>query len=79
MAREIIIDSDTLIGYNYPLGKYYVTNQNTTTYRADLMEAKNVLNIVAPSNSVTIYQLKSLQDTLETLTSLSSPLSDNGA
>ena len=79
MAREIIIDSDTLIGYNYPIGKYYVTNQNTTTYRADLMEAKNVLNIVAPSNTVTIYQLKSLQDTLETLTSLSYTLSDTGA
>lgn len=79
MAREIIIDSDTLVGYSYPLVKYYVTNKNTTTYRSSSADIKTVIDIVAPNNSVTIVQLENLKSTLETLTSLSYTLSDTGA
>ena len=79
MAREIIIDEDTLVGYSFPTGTYYVTNKNTTTTRTTKEEIKQVLNIVAPSNQITLEDLQTLSTTLETLYSLSYTYADNSA
>lgn len=79
MSREIIIDSDTLIGYDFPNKIYYVTNKETTTKRTSKEEAKKVLDIVAPLNTVSLEDLQSLHDTLETLYSLSYTWEDTGA
>ena len=79
MAREINIDLDTLIGYDFPNSTFYITNKETTTKRRTRQEAKNVLDIVAPSNTVTLDDLENLQTQLETLTNLYYTWEDKGA
>lgn len=77
--REIVIDTDTRIYYIYEDKSYYIENKNTTTPRADVTEAKKVLDIVAPNNEVTIDDLVALATNPEYLTSLSFTYSDDGA
>ena len=77
--REIRIDEDTRIYYVYEDKSYYIENKNTTTPRTTATNAKHVLDIVAPSNTVTIDDLISLAETYETLTSLSYTWEDTGA
>lgn len=87
MSRQIIIDEDTTVGYNYQTDRFYVINKGTTTYRkgAGTLEQtgeeliKAVLDIVAPNNEVTLEDLKYLHDTPELLTETSYTLSDTGA
>ena len=79
MSRAIIVDSDTSIGYNYLIKKYFITNKNITTYRESATESKRVLDIVAPNNSITVEQLTILAEDFETLKSLSYTLSDTGS
>ena len=77
--REIIIDDDTRIYFIYEEKKYYIENKSTTTYRTTAQNAKAVLDIVAPSNTVTLAQIEALSTTYETLTSLSYTWADNGS
>lgn len=77
--REIIIDSDTRVYYIYEEKKYYIENKDTTTYRYTSANTKAVLDIVAPSNTVTIDDLDSLATTNETLTNLYYTWSDDGS
>ena len=77
--REIRIDEDTRIYYIYEDKTYYIENKNTTTARTTATNAKHVLDIVAPSNTVTIDDLISLAETYETITSLSYTWEDTGA
>lgn len=87
MSRQIKIDEDTLIGYDFQTDGFYVTNKDTTTYRKgtgtteqtgeELIKA--VLDIVAPSNTVTLEDLTELHDNPELLTETSYTLSDTGA
>lgn len=77
--REIIIDEDTLVGYSFPKANYYVTNKGTTTSRNTKEEIKQVLDIVAPGNSVSLEDLQNLHNTLETLYSLSYTYADNSS
>ena len=70
MARVIEIDDDTLIGYDFENTLYFITNKKTTTTRVTKEEAKQVLDIVAPSNTVTLEQLQLLHDNYETLQNL---------
>ena len=77
--REIRIDEDTRIYYIYEEKLYYIENKGTATPRATAEEAKKVLDIVAPSNPVTIDDLISLATVYETLTSLSYTWEDTGA
>ena len=79
MAREIIIDEDTLVGYSFPNKIYYVTNKGTTTSRTTKEAIKQILDIVAPSNLVTLEDLQTLSTTLETLYSLSYTYADNSS
>jgi hypothetical protein len=79
MAREIIIDTDTLIGYDFPNKNFYIYNKGTTTPRLTKEKAKAVLDIVAPSNTVTLNDLQDLIDTQETLTNLYYTWADNGS
>ena len=79
MAREIVIDGDTLIGYSFPLKEFYIENKGFTTYREKAEKAKEVLDIVAPANTVTIEDLIALRDNLEALTSLTYTWEDKGA
>ena len=41
--RQIQIDSNTLVGYNYIKSQYYVTNRSYTTYRTSTEEILKVL------------------------------------
>lgn len=77
--REIRIDEDTRIYYVYEDKKYYIENKSTTTPRTTATNAKHVLDIVAPNNTVTMNDLISLAETYETLTSLSYTWEDTGA
>ena len=77
--REIVIDLDTRIYYVYEEKLYYIENKNTVTPRTTATEAKKVLDIVAPSNTVTIDDLISLAETFETLTELYYTWEDKGA
>ena len=79
MAREIVIDTDTVVGYSYPLKEYYVYNKGTTTYRAEATRIKTILDIVAPGNTVTIARIEKLQEDIETLHALSYTIADTGA
>ena len=78
MARVIEIDDDTLIGYDFENTLYFITNKNTTTTRVTKEEAKQVLDIVAPSNEVTLEQLQNLHDTYEALQDLYYTYEDTG-
>ena len=79
MSREIVIDTDTIVGYNYLNKKFYVTNKKTRTYRSTKEDIKTILNIVAPTNTVTLEQLQELATVYETLNSLYYTLYDSGA
>ena len=79
MAREIIIDGDTLAGYSFPLKEFYIENKGYTTYREDILVAKEVLDIVAPDNTVTIEDLQALKDNVEPLKTLKYTWDDTGA
>lgn len=77
--REIVIDSDTRIYYIYEDKKYYIENKDTTTERTTAEEAKKVLDIVAPDNTISVDDLISLATDYEYLTSLSYTWEDTGA
>ena len=79
MARVIQIDEDTLIGYDYKEKLYYITNKDTTTTRPTKEEAKQILDIVAPNNTISLEDLEDLYTTLETLYSLSYTYADNSS
>ena len=65
MAREIIIDSDTLIGYDFPNKTFYITNKGTTTDRLSKSEAFKVLKVVAGNNPVDKDGVAITEDRLE--------------
>ena len=77
--REIVIDTDTRVYYIYEDKSYYIENKDTTTPRSTATETKRVLDIVAPSNTVTEDDLISLAETYETLSKLSYTWEDTGA
>ena len=79
MSRVIVVDTDTSIGYLYLTKQFYIINKNTYTFRSTEELAKQVLNIVAPDNTVTIQDLANIKETNEVLTSLSYTLHDTGA
>ena len=77
--RVITIDEDTAVGYIYEEQKFFVTNKETTTKRLTAEEIKQVLDIVAPDNTVTIEDLTELAETYEELTDLYFTYSDDGS
>ena len=77
--REIIIDTDTTVGYNFEKHSFFVTNKGTTTYRTTNTEIKKVLDIVAPDNTVSLNDLYLLSTTYEALKTLSYTWEDTGA
>ena len=79
MSRIKQVDIDTSVGYNYLIKKYFINNKNTTTYRITIEDTKEVLDIVAPSNSITPEILEALANEYEELSTLSYTLSDTGA
>ena len=91
MSRQIVIDEDTLVGYDFQTKRYYVINKGTKTYRSDIQTKtgtlitgehliKEVLNIVAPDNTVTEQQLRTqLYLTTEKLTDLYYTISNIGS
>ena len=79
MSRIRQVDIDTSVGYNYLIRKYFINNKNTTTYRITIEDTKEVLDIVAPNNSITPEILEALANEYEELSTLSYTLSDTGA
>ena len=79
MSREIIIDQDTKVGYNFQEKIFYIENKGTRTNRTTKEEALEVLLIVAPDTTVSLQDLEDLKNTLEVITSLSYTYGDNGA
>ena len=89
--RNIDIDTDTSYGYIFEEKSFYVTNKGTTTKRLATVkeindrlqeaatETKQVLDIVAPDNTVTIDDLISLATTYEELKDLYFTYSNNGS
>lgn len=85
MARIIVMDEDTSIGYSYPNKVFYIINKDTMTTRTTAKQALDVLRILHPSlidkdeKLVTEDRLITLASTLETLQELSYSLDDTGA
>ncbi len=77
--RVINIDEDTSVGYIYEEQKYFVTNKGTTTKRNTAEEIKQVLDIVAPDNTITENDYTELKDNYEELTELYFTYSDDGS
>ena len=79
MSREIIVDADTKVGYNFQEKYFYVENKGTRTNRNTKEDILAVLLIVAPSTEVTLEALEDLRTQLEQVTSLSYTWEDTGA
>jgi hypothetical protein len=77
--RVINIDEDTSIGYDFQKSAFVITNKNTTTDRKDIQNALNVLNIVAPDNTITADDLTALKENLETLKAVYYTWEDTGS
>ena len=76
--RYLDITSDIRVGYNYILSKFYVTNKETTTYRATVEEIQEILHALG------IYDIQdgviaSFKASAENLTELYFTWSDTGA
>ena len=79
MARDIIIDEDTTVGFSYENSYYYIVNKNTQTTRNTAAEIKEILDIVAPANTITIEDLYNLKTYEETLRNVYYTWEDTGA
>ena len=92
MTREIIIDRDpstgepdTVVGYGFQSKQFFIDNKGTRTTRKGetteegAKQAKRVLDIVAPDNTITWEDLRDLAETDEEVTSLSCTYEDSGA
>lgn len=56
------------VGYNYPLQQYYITNKETTTYRATLEDIRDVLNTLdITTTDITDTELNTFKNNYETL------------
>lgn len=89
--RNVDIDTDTSYGYIFEEKAFYVTNKGTTTKRLATVktiddrlqesatETKQVLDIVAPNNTVTVDDLILLATTYEDLKDLYFTYSDDGS
>ena len=79
MTRTIPIDADTSISYIFPEKVFQITNKETNTTRTTAQNAKDVLDIVAPSNTLTPQELiDTLVTPLEELKELSYTWSTSG-
>lgn len=77
--REIRIDLDTVVGFDFEKQYYYITNKNTTTTRTAVQDTLDVLDIVAPDHTITENGLISLAQDMEALTDLYYTWEDTGA
>ena len=79
MTRTITIDADTSISYIFPEKVFQIVNKETSTTRTTAQNAKNVLDIVAPSNTYTPQDLiDTLVTPMETVNRLSYTWSTTG-
>lgn len=78
MARIVYIDTDTSIGYNFVEKYFYVVNKDTYTTRLTATKIKDVLDIVAPDNTMTVSDIQALEDTPEALNTVRYTWSDEG-
>jgi len=84
MSRKIVIDyypsgeEDTYIGYDFINKRYYIGNKGSETYRTTSTKAKEVLDIVAPSNTIPVEAVQGLEDNTEVLSMLYYTWSDEG-
>ena len=81
MAREVQIDEDTLVGYNYKEQLYYITNKDTTTTRTTPLEVYNILQIIAPDRTelTTEEAIEELCTAIEYLSNVYYTWEDTGA
>ena len=77
--REIRIDDDTVIGFDYENNYYFITNKDTTTQRTTPENALDVLKIVAPDTTLTTDDLISLATDTEYVSELFYTWEDTGA
>lgn len=77
--REIQIDEDTVIGFDYENHYYFIENKETTTTRTTPENALAVLKIVAPDTTLTTDDLVTLATQEEHITELSYTWEDTGA
>ena len=89
--RNIVIDSDTSVGYIYKEKSFFVENKGSVTKRLATVkeandrltesahETKEILDIVAPANTVTENDLITLATTYELIKDLSFTYSNDGS
>lgn len=78
MANEIKADSNTYVGYNHITSEFYVKNLDTKTVAKTATDAKLILDITAPGNTVSLESIAQLEHRLEPITSISYSLEDTG-
>lgn len=78
MARTIQVDDNTSVGYDYEARYYYVTHYDTKTTRLTLKEAKGIIDVLHPDNTVTTDDLVNLYTEIEELANIYYALDDDG-
>lgn len=78
MAHEIQADSNTAVGYNFLTKEYYIKNLDTKTTLNTPVEAKQILDITAPFNTVSEADILNLSIVLEPIKSISYVWEDTG-
>ena len=66
MTHEIIADANTSVGYNFLTKEYFVKNLDTTTTLFTPADAKHILDITAPFNSISEDDIEKLLNLLRT-------------
>ena len=78
MTHEIIADANTSVGYNFLTKEYFVKNLGTTTTLFTSADAKHILDITAPFNSISEDDIEKLSVTLESLANIYYAWEDTG-
>ena len=79
MTHEIIADANTSVGYNFLTKEYFVKNLGTTTTLFTPADAKHILDITAPFNSISEDDIEKLSVTLEPLANIYYAWEDTGS
>lgn len=81
MLRRLNVNTEKtiVVGYNYLITQFYVTNKDTTTYRNTAEEVKEIIDIVCPDNTISLSAIVQLSVIYETLEALYYTLSETGS
>jgi len=78
MSHEIQADSNTYVGYNFITSEFYIKNLDTKTAAKSANDAKLILDITAPGNTISLNEIQYLSQSLEEIETINYTLEDTG-